>query len=226
MGKKCVHHEGIPGDGHGRIFFEVKNFLPCVVLWRTPSPKSHTTGTSKQIYSVSFVEAGRKYGLRTFVECHMDPNILKATTGDPNGTRFLTVQTVIHTKKQCDKKSLLAEEDVSKKRNLGWRTYRQCCGSVWRRQWWYRDDYQERSESFSCWRSSLSEDPRHTCRSVLLWWYERRHLDTSLPIKGLDEVMNKKSVKARDTCVNLENFYVTPCFSQHTDTHIQVLCFY
>jgi hypothetical protein len=64
----------------------------------------------------------------------MDPNISKETTGkgrvvtvcaksqsssrDPNRTRFLTVQTTIHDKIQCDKKSLLASVDVSKKRNL------------------------------------------------------------------------------------------------------------
>ncbi len=68
------------------------------------------------------------------VECHMDPNISKATTDRervvaacaesqsksccPNRTRFLAVQAVIRAKMQCDKKSLLAEEDASKKRNL------------------------------------------------------------------------------------------------------------
>jgi hypothetical protein len=69
-----------------------------------------------------------------YVECHMDPNISKATTGKervvsayaesqsvsrgPNRTRFLTVQAVIRAKMQCDKKSLLAAADASKKRNL------------------------------------------------------------------------------------------------------------
>ena len=64
----------------------------------------------------------------------MDPNISKATTGkervvavcaasqstsrDPNRTRFLTVQSAIRVKMQCDKKTLLAETDASKKRNL------------------------------------------------------------------------------------------------------------
>jgi hypothetical protein len=68
------------------------------------------------------------------VECHMDPNISKATTGrervvsacaesqstscGPNRTRFLAVQAAIRTKMQCDKKSLLTEEDASKKHNL------------------------------------------------------------------------------------------------------------
>jgi hypothetical protein len=71
-----------------------------------------------------------------YVECHMDPNISKATTDKkrvvtvcaesqstsrgPNRTRFLTVQMTIHVKMQCDKKTLLVEEDTSKskKRNL------------------------------------------------------------------------------------------------------------
>ena len=66
----------------------------------------------------------------------MDPNISKTTTGkervvsacaesqstsrDPNRTRFLAVQTPIRVKMQCDcdKKSLLAAADASKKRNL------------------------------------------------------------------------------------------------------------
>ena len=69
-----------------------------------------------------------------YVECHMDPNILKATTGKervvsacgesqstsrvPNRTRFLAVQTTIRVKMQCDKKSLLPAADASKQRNL------------------------------------------------------------------------------------------------------------
>jgi hypothetical protein len=68
------------------------------------------------------------------VECHMDPTITKASTGNerlvsacaesqstsrgPNRTRFLTVQSVIRVKIQCDKKTLLADVDASKKRNL------------------------------------------------------------------------------------------------------------
>jgi hypothetical protein len=64
----------------------------------------------------------------------MDPNISKTTTDrervvtacaepqstsrGPNRTRFLAVQTAIRAKMQCDKKSLFAEEDVSKKGNL------------------------------------------------------------------------------------------------------------
>ncbi len=57
------------------------------------------------------------------MECHcsMDPNITKTTTGkervvsecveslltsgDPNRTRFLTVQVAIHDKMQCDRKT-------------------------------------------------------------------------------------------------------------------------
>ena len=64
----------------------------------------------------------------------MDPNISKATTGKervvptcaesqstsrgPNRTRFLAVQADIRAKMQCDKKTLFAEADASKKRNL------------------------------------------------------------------------------------------------------------
>ena len=69
-----------------------------------------------------------------YVECHMDPNISKTTTGKervvaactksqstscvPNRTRFLSVQAAIRVKIQCDKKTLLVEADTSKKRNL------------------------------------------------------------------------------------------------------------
>ena len=64
----------------------------------------------------------------------MDPNISKATTGKErvvaacaesqstsrgsNRTRFLVVQAAIRAKMQCDKKTLFAEADASKKRNL------------------------------------------------------------------------------------------------------------
>ena len=67
------------------------------------------------------------------VECHMDPTITKASSGKerlvtacaesqstssvPNRPRFLTVQSE---KMQCDTKTLLAEADASKKRNLIW----------------------------------------------------------------------------------------------------------
>jgi hypothetical protein len=59
----------------------------------------------------------------------MDPTITKATTDkerlvtssaesqptscDPNRTRFLEVQVVIHVKMLCDKNTLLTEEDTS-----------------------------------------------------------------------------------------------------------------
>jgi hypothetical protein len=68
------------------------------------------------------------------VECHMDPTITKASTVNerhvsacaesqstsrgPNRIRFLAVQSVIRAKMQCDKKTLLTDEDTSKKRNL------------------------------------------------------------------------------------------------------------
>jgi hypothetical protein len=64
----------------------------------------------------------------------MDPTITKVSTGnerlvaacaesqstsrDPNRTRFLAAQEVIRAKMQCDKKTLLADADASKKRNL------------------------------------------------------------------------------------------------------------
>ena len=67
-----------------------------------------------------------------YVECHMDPNISKTTTvkervvtscaesqstsRGPNRTRFLSVQAAIRVNMQCDKKTLLAEADASKKR--------------------------------------------------------------------------------------------------------------
>jgi hypothetical protein len=83
----------------------------------------------------------------------MDPNISKATTGkervvtvcaesqstsrDPKRTRFLTVQEAIRVTMQCDKKTLLAEVDTSKKRNLmlvgGYTDNDVDSRSVWRR---------------------------------------------------------------------------------------------
>jgi hypothetical protein len=64
----------------------------------------------------------------------MDPTITKASTDNerfvaacaesqstsrgPNRTRFLVVQEVIRVKMQCDEKTLLADADASKKRNL------------------------------------------------------------------------------------------------------------
>jgi hypothetical protein len=76
--------------------------------------------------SVSFVEESVSGG-RLLVECHVDPNISKATTVKekdvvtctesqstsrvPKRTRFLTVQSVIRVKVQCDKKSLLTKTD-------------------------------------------------------------------------------------------------------------------
>ncbi len=81
------------------------------------------------------VYCGKMYrGGAANVECHMDPNISKATTGKervvaacaesqstsrgPNRTRFLSVQAAIRAKMQCDEKCLLAAADASKKRNL------------------------------------------------------------------------------------------------------------
>ena len=80
---------------------------------------------------------GKKYRWgKGEVECHMDPTITKASTGKerlvaacaesqstsrgPNRPRFLAVQAAIRAKMQCDKKTLLAEADALKKRNLMW----------------------------------------------------------------------------------------------------------
>ena len=91
--------------------------------WRTPA-------THPQC---AFCDKKYRWG-KGEVECHMDPTITKASTGKvrlvsacaesqstsrgPNRTRFLAVQTAIRAKMQCDKKSLLAAADASKKRNL------------------------------------------------------------------------------------------------------------
>ncbi len=82
----------------------------------------------------NYLRNGNSMVGEAYVECHMDPNISKATTVKervvaacaesqstscgPNRTRFLAVQTAIRVKMQCDKKSLLTTTDVSKKRNL------------------------------------------------------------------------------------------------------------
>ena len=42
----------------------------------------------------------------------------QSTSRVPNRTRFLAVQTAIRVKMQCDRKTLLAEADASKKWNL------------------------------------------------------------------------------------------------------------
>jgi ribosomal protein L24E len=93
--------------------------------WRTPA-------TLPQC-----VFCGNKYRWgKGEVECHMDPTITKASTDNerlvaacaesqstsraPNRTRFLAVQEVIRTKMQCDKKTLLADADASKKGTCCW----------------------------------------------------------------------------------------------------------
>ena len=108
------------------------------LLKSTFTQASHDRGFKTWQTPVTYPECifcGRKYRLgEVYVECHMDPNISKGTTGKervvaacaesqstsrgPNRTRFLAVQTTIRAKMQCDKKTLLAEADASKKRNL------------------------------------------------------------------------------------------------------------
>jgi hypothetical protein len=103
----------------------------------TFSEVSHDRGFKTCQTPASYPECvfcGKMYRWKTtYVECHMDPNILEQQQGSkglsqcaesqstscvPNRTRFLAVQTAIRTKMRCDKKSLLAAADVSKKRNL------------------------------------------------------------------------------------------------------------
>jgi hypothetical protein len=92
----------------------------------------------------------------------------------------------------------------------GWRICRQCCGSVWRRQHWYKApmsrqgthytdettesnwvprmlewrDYQERSESFSCWWLLMIG---RSSSQPLVWvnqscaWSRELHLEKGTP---------------------------------------------
>jgi hypothetical protein len=92
-----------------------------VKTWRTPATHPQCAFCGKKY----------RWG-KGEVECHMDPTITKASTEkerfmptcaesqstsrDPNRTRFLTVQTTIRVKTQCDKKCLLAAADASEKR--------------------------------------------------------------------------------------------------------------
>jgi hypothetical protein len=107
------------------------------LLKSTFTQASHNRGFKTFQTPVTYPEClfcGRKYRWGTdFVECHMDPNISKGTTGkesvvtkcaesqstscDPNRTRFLAVQSAIRVKFNVIK-SLLTEEDTSKKRSL------------------------------------------------------------------------------------------------------------
>jgi hypothetical protein len=85
------------------------------------------------VHSHEVISRAYRWGA-AYVECHMDPNISKATTGNervvaacaesqstsrgPKRTGFLAVQAAIRAKMRCDKKSLLASVDASNKRNL------------------------------------------------------------------------------------------------------------
>ena len=135
-----------PKMGHGGVFR-----TPCADFSRPVEELEYTC-----LLKSTFTQASHDRGFKTWqtpatypecvfcgkmyrwgaanVECHMDPNISKATTGKergvaacaesqsasrgPNRTRFLAVQAAIRAKMQCDKKSLLAAADASNKRNL------------------------------------------------------------------------------------------------------------
>jgi hypothetical protein len=103
------------------------------LLKSTFTQASHDRGFKTCQTPVTYPEClfcGRTYrwGM-SYVECHMDPNNSKVTTGkervitvcaesqstsrDPNRTRFLEVQVTIRDNIQCDKKSLFPEVDTS-----------------------------------------------------------------------------------------------------------------
>jgi hypothetical protein len=132
--------------GEGRV-----SLTPCADFYRPVEELEYT-----DLLRSTFTQSGHERGFKTWrtaathpqcvfcgkkyrwgkgeVECHMDPTITKASTGNerlvaacaesqstsrgPNRTRFLAVQAVIRAKMQCDKKTLLADADASKKRNL------------------------------------------------------------------------------------------------------------
>ncbi len=107
------------------------SLTPCADFYR---PVEELEYTDLLRSTFTGVHGSSEEHLQGEVECHMDPTITKASTGnerlvaacaesqstsrDPNRTRFLTVQVVIRAKMQCDKKTLLADADASKKRNL------------------------------------------------------------------------------------------------------------
>ena len=120
----------------------------------------------------------------------MDPNISKATTGKervvaacaesqstsrgPNRTRFLAVQAAIRAKMQCDKKTLLAEADASKKRNLtlvgGYADNAvDLCGE---------GNADAKRPCLSKGQTMLTKQPNQA--EFEECWYERRHRGTSL----------------------------------------------
>ncbi len=103
---------------------------PCVDLDRSVEVLEYTCLLKNTFTPECLLWKNISVGV-AYVECHMHPNISKTTTDKervvtacaasqsisrgPNRTRFLTVQTVIRAKTQCDKKSFLTVEDASKK---------------------------------------------------------------------------------------------------------------
>ena len=132
--------------GEGRV-----SLTPCADFYRPVEELEYT-----DLLRSTFTQSGHERGFKTWrtaathpqcvfcgkkyrwgkgeVECHMDPTITKASTGNerlvasctesqstsrgPNRTRFLSVQAAIRAKMQYDEKCLLAAADASKKRNL------------------------------------------------------------------------------------------------------------
>ena len=124
-----------PGPNFNR---PVKDLVYKDLLTSTFTQASHDRGIKTWRASASYpqcVFCGNKFRYEAFnVECHMDPNIGKATIGKertvaackeslptsrgPHRNRFLEVQAEIRARMTSDKKTLLAEANASAKRNL------------------------------------------------------------------------------------------------------------
>ena len=125
----------VPGPNFNR---PVKDLVYKDLLTSTFTQASHDRGIKTWRASTSYpqcVFCGNKFRYEAFnVECHMDPNIGKATIGKertvaackeslptsrgPHRNRFLEVQAEIRAHMASDKKTLLAEANASAKRNL------------------------------------------------------------------------------------------------------------
>ena len=125
----------VPGPNFNR---PVKDLVYKDLLTSTFTQASHDRGMKTWRTSVCYpqcVFCGNKFRYESYsVECHVDPNIGKTTTGKertvssckeslptscgPHWNRFLEVQSEIHTCLVSDKKTFLAETDVSAERNL------------------------------------------------------------------------------------------------------------
>ena len=125
----------VPGPNFNR---PVKDLVYKDLLASTFTQASHDRGIKTWRASVSYpqcVFCGNKFRYEAFnVECHMDPNIGKATIGKertvaackeslptsrgPHRNRFLEVQAEIRSRMASDRNTLLAEANASAKRNL------------------------------------------------------------------------------------------------------------